>query len=356
MKTKIFNLFVFILILAFQKANARIWRVNNNGFTANFTSLQAANNDSNVISGDTIHLEGSSRVYSGTTITKKLVIIGPGFFLYENPNTSNNSNEAQITGVNFNIGSNGSQIIGVYISGGASGIGIINGISVSASDITIKRCRFDDVLYVGDNISSIKIIQNFFSFTGYSTTLLLTSDFAFPTDLIFNNNICKRPLVINNDSYTLQECNNNVFDCPTVNNGPSLKLHAGTFNDNIFTNPNATASINGGNVTHVDYNISASANNQFGIANHNIVVSDMSTLLYGAIGSSPDGMYQLKLNSAGSNNGSDGADRGAFGGASVHNRYTLSGLPPIPVVYNIVTPAVATPAGLQVTINARTIK
>ena len=70
-----------------------------------------------------------------------------------------------------------------------------------------------------------------------------------------------------------------------------------------------------------------------------------------------DGKYQLKANSAGSNNGSDGTDRGAFGGAVASNRYTLSGLAAIPVVYNLTTSGVATSAsGLSVTISARTIK
>lgn len=106
----------------------------------------------------------------------------------------------------------------------------------------------------------------------------------------------------------------------------------------------------------MSYNIGASAT-QFGTANNNIAVANMDNLFVDAATNSPDGDYQLKPGSAGSNNGSDGTDRGVFGGLAITNRYTLSGLAPIPVIYKIITPGVTTPAGdLKVTIMARTIK
>ncbi|MEP6844563.1 MAG: hypothetical protein ABI861_01100, partial [Panacibacter sp.] len=51
-----------------------------------------------------------------------------------------------------------------------------------------------------------------------------------------------------------------------------------------------------------------------------------------------------------------GTERGVFGGAATINRYTLSGLAAIPVIYQVSTSGVATPTGLPVTIKARTIK
>lgn len=80
----------------------------------------------------------------------------------------------------------------------------------------------------------------------------------------------------------------------------------------------------------------------------------MSTLFFTS--GSADGAYKLKQNSAGSGNGSDGTDLGVFGGQPP-NRYTLSGLAAIPVVYKLTTSGVATQQnGLSVTISARTIK
>ena len=48
-------------------------------------------------------------------------------------------------------------------------------------------------------------------------------------------------------------------------------------------------------------------------------------------------MYQILSGSVASNSGSDGTDRGAFGGAPVADRYTLSGLAAIPVIYSVST-------------------
>ncbi len=87
-------------------------------------------------------------------------------------------------------------------------------------------------------------------------------------------------------------------------------------------------------------------------ANNNIVVAAINTLF--VTSSSPDGSYQLKLALC-SQQGSDGTDRGAFGGVAVSDRYTLSGLAAIPVIYSISTPG-ATATNLPVTIQARTIK
>lgn len=348
---------MLISFLAFQKANATIWRVNNNGFSANFTSLQDANDDNNVINGDTIHVEGSPITYQHAKINKKLIIIGPGYVLNENPNTSNNLLQAQINGgFDFLKGSEGSQLIGVYVGGGT-----FYGIHIFASDITIKRCRTDYNVYLNDGISDIQIINNFFYNSGQYLTLsaITTSSVGFPADVIFNNNICQRVLIAEyccNATYTLLECRNNVFDCPAISGEPSIKMLVGSFENNILKTTNATVDINNGNKGKVSYNIGASAA-QFGTANNNIVVANMTNLFVDAATNSPDGDYQLKLGSAGSNNGSDGTDRGVFGGTAISNRYTLSGLAPIPVIYKIISSGVTTPAGdINVKIMARTIK
>ncbi|WP_315817687.1 hypothetical protein [Paraflavitalea speifideaquila] len=50
---------------------------------ANFTTFLAAVNDPNVLAGDTLYLEPSATNYAtgGVTISKRLVVIGPGYFL-----------------------------------------------------------------------------------------------------------------------------------------------------------------------------------------------------------------------------------------------------------------------------------
>lgn len=102
----------------------------------------------------------------------------------------------------------------------------------------------------------------------------------------------------------------------------------------------------------VAYNI-GTLSTQFGTADNNLVVPAIATLF--VTSASPDGAYQVANGSQANNSGSDGSDRGAFGGAAAISRYTLSGLAAIPVIYGVSTPG-ATSGNLPVTINARTIK
>ena len=345
MKKKLFLLIFsvsFVLV-----ANAKIWRVNNNGFAANFTTLALAVADNTVQNGDIIYLEGSSTAYGSVTLKKKLTIIGPGYNLSTNPNASVNVLSATLSDITFSPGSEGSILTGVVVNGGYS-------ISINASSITIKRCAVAHEINFSYNISDIKILQNYFyNVYNYSDTdnLIGTSGYGFPSDVIFDNNICERKLVLP-DNYTVLECKNNVFNGPAIAGQPSLKMLVGSFQNNILTSASAIANINNSSNINASYNISSSATSQFGTANNNIVIS--SGIFVTTTGLSSDGKYQLAAGSAGSANGSDGTDRGAFGGA-LSNRYTLSGLPAVPVIYQVITSGVTTTTTLPVTIKARVI-
>lgn len=365
---------MLLVVFITQNAHATIWRVNllsnYNGTTLwgdNFGGTpgnpvfkqlfgnvtNSANSSTLVQAGDTVHLEGTTNTYDGGTLTRKLIILGPGYFLTDNPNTSVDLLEAKLNNISFGIGSQGSQIIGVHVTSGF-GIDIDN-----ASNITIKRCRIDFSVYVGYNNSDVFIIGNYFSNPGANTASgIAISGFGFPVNFVFDNNISQRTLLLFSGAtvYSAGSCRNNVFDCPALTPGnPSIKLFCNNFQNNILKTPGASVEINN-NVpsSGVAYNISASTTGQFGTVNNNIVVTNQ-TLLY-VTSASSDGKYQLKPASPGSNNGSDGTDRGAFGGLSFNNRYTLSGLAPIPVVYDISTAGVSDASGLPVTIQARTIK
>ncbi|WP_153798154.1 hypothetical protein [Foetidibacter luteolus] len=346
-------------------ANATVWRVNNTsnyngtslfgenlGGTASYPVFQQINQAigwASVSAGDTLHVEGSSIVYAAANITKKLILIGPGYFLTENPNTSNNVLDAKLATVVFTSTSGGSQLIGfnvVYNSNTG------NRIYIQASNILIKRCRIERSITLGDNysISDIAIIQNFFPLAGDETAIRTNSNtqFVYPDDVYFNNNILQKTLLW---AGSILQCNNNVFDGPA--NKLNIQMLTSSFQNNILKSTNATVNINNNTNLNVAYNVGTSAT-QFGTANNNLAVPNMTTVFVDA--GTTDGKYQLKAASPASNNGSDGTDRGAYGGLAVTSRYTLSGLAPIPVIYGISTSAVATSSGLPVTIQARTIK
>lgn len=371
-KTLLFIGLAIMVSLFTQNAQAKIWRVNNTSNYKAGTTLYGDNlggtssnpvfaqltdaNSSNLVSVnsiDTVHLEGTNIPYNGLSLTKSMIIIGSGYFLNENPNVSNTILESILGYITFNANSSGSQLIGVHV-----GVTNFGGITINVSNILIKRCSIDYNVNVYYGISDITIIQNYFSNTANdnSSAVSATNTNGFPTNLIFDNNICKKTLWFATSAtnvYNGEECNNNVFDCPAISGSPSILMNTTSFKNNILKTSAATVNINANVVSSdVSYNTSASATNQFGTTNNNIVITDMSTLFVDPSTNTTDGRYQLKPGSAA---GADGTDRGAFGGLAVSNHYMLSGLAAIPVIYNIATSGVGT-SGINVSIKARTIK
>jgi hypothetical protein len=361
---------LILLLLNYLPADAKVWRVNNasnyNGTTLwgdnlggtqtnpVFEQINQAAGANFVIAGDTLHVEGATAVYGNSSISKRLTIIGPGYLLDENTNSSNMLLEAKVGALTFQTGSNGSEVIGVYVTG-TLGISISNAVN----NITIKRCRIDFDVNLASTHVDIFILQNYFANINNSQASVVTvNTLGFPTNFIFNNNIVRGTLLLFNSSttYTAAEVKNNVFDCPAISANPSIRLNTGSFQNNILKNPAAAANVNNNNSVNVSFNVSSSNTNQFGIANNNIVVTNINSIFVDPVTNSSDGDYQLLSSWATANPGADGAPRGAFGGASPTRRYTLSGLPPIPVIYDISTSGVAGPGGLQVTIKAKVVQ
>ena len=356
-------------LLFTQQASAKIWRVNNKsnydgatlwgdnfGGTAAypvFNQIQQAHDFGIVNNGDTIYVEGSIAIYSTATITKKLVIVGTGYFLTSNPKTNNSTFESALEKIYFSTGSEGSQLIGLDIVN--NGYGTDASVYVSVNDITIKRCRIEKYVWFESNLTNVYILENFFSNTQLTNVFSTNGygSFVPPTDIVFNNNICQKTLVWNNGNtlWPITQCNNNVFAGPNNSASPNLEFSTSDFKNNILMPTNAVVNIAAPDGA-VAYNI-GTLSTQFGTANNNIVVPNITSLFVSS--TSPDGMYQIASGSAANNSGSDGTDRGAFGGVAITDRYTLSGLAAIPVIYSITTPG-ATSTNLPVTIGARTIK
>ncbi len=368
----IFAIFLFPTI----SADAKIWRVNN-GSNYNGTTLWGSNFGGNpaypvfkqvdeaiawssVVDSDTIHVESSQFIYDAATITKKVVLIGTGFFLPDNMKTSNNLLDAKISRINFNEGAEGSSVMGlnvVYSTNTADGY-----IQIAADYITIKRCRIERSIYFhmtgGSGIQRVTILQNFFPDIFATNALLFTNSFYVPpVEVIFNNNICQKTLLWERSAagiaWNITQCKNNVFDGPDNLATPNLRFITTDFSNNILMPVKAIVDITA-TPAQIAYNI-GTLSTQFGTTNNNLVVPNLTSLFVG--GDSKDGFYQIKPGSDAYQNGSDGSDRGAFGGVIESSRYTLSGLAPIPVVYEVLTTgAVSSTTGLPVTIKARTIK
>jgi hypothetical protein len=354
-------------------ANANIWRVNNKsnydgstkwgenfgGSAAYpvFAQINQAVAFGIVKDGDTIHVEGSTDIYDNASITKKLVIIGTGYFLTDNPKTTNNTLESKVSQLMFSAGSEGSQAIGLDI--------VNNGniyhayVYVNVNDITVKRCRIERGISFATGLTDVYITGNFFPNTFVTNVLFTNGNIYFvpPTDIVFNNNICQKtlnwgkPIDDPTTLWPILQCNNNVFDGPDNLAKPNLAFSTPEFKNNILMPTNAIVNI-AASAGVIAYNIGTQPS-QFGMENHNLVVPAIPSIF--VTSSSPDGAYQIATGSQAHNSGSDGTDRGAMGGVAFSGRYTLSGMAAIPVIYEITTPG-ATSSDLPVTISARTVK
>ncbi|MEI9957117.1 MAG: hypothetical protein WDM90_12625 [Ferruginibacter sp.] len=173
---KLFILSILFTFIFIQNGNAKIWRVNNNtGITADFTGIDAAVNSASVHAGDTIHIEASAIGYGNCYLSKRLTIIGTGYFLSEtapqiaNPKTEANTNPGIIGSIYFYPGSKGSVISGVYISSYCI---------IEDSLITVQRCLITGDVYFGDSYTAYDsyadtIRQNYITGgakVGYTTT------------------------------------------------------------------------------------------------------------------------------------------------------------------------------------------
>ena len=301
---------------------AKIWRVNNNiGITANFTTLQAAHDGA--AAGDTVYLESSPTSYGGLNCTKKLAIIGTGYFLDVNAGLQAFALSSKVDGITFNTGSGGSIIEGVSTGS--------NAISIYANDIVIRRnyigafSSTDPIYYTGpvniySGASNIFITQNY--------GLSITNNSA-STGILIANNLIALPSYYGEGSTgnciqlnpnTVAIIKNNIFRRGTVN----------AYNSNITNNIMFLGYLNGsGNL--ISNNIGSGT--QFGSTDGNKQNIDMATVFEST--GSYDAYFKLKAGSPaiGAGYGSTAitpVDCGMFGGSG---SYVLSGIPAIPSIY-----------------------
>src|SRR5438067_8623830 len=128
-------LFISTCLLMASISHGKIWRVNNTGAPADFTTAQAAHDGA--AAGDTLHFEASAASYGSLSVTKKIIIIGNGYYLgtlisNANPDLQARPVPSTLSTVSFIVGSNGSVMEGMTVS---STVTVISG----AANILIRR-------------------------------------------------------------------------------------------------------------------------------------------------------------------------------------------------------------------------
>lgn len=349
---RVFHSILFVLIVCTSSdLFATIRRVDSNaGNGAPYTTIAAAVAAANA--GDTIQVAGAAIPYAGASIAKQLVLIGPGYFLGENPQTQNNKSPARInSSITFAAGSNGSFIMGFQLEG----TDIIS-LATGVSNIVIKRnyftsttrgIQFNATFNAGAN-SNILVQQNYFtgivwdnSYLNTNTGISLLNNYIGGTidglessNLIIKNNVVK-------------VSGNAVFSGTLANS---------TIQNNIFifgTTPSATGLGGSNSFTNnlCDETIFGTSNsNQASVNMATVFVLDPAAAL--PLGTSQDGRWKLAAGSPALAAGFAGEDCGMYGGT---DPYVLSGIPPVPAIYELIVPSSATQSGgLNVTVKAKT--
>ena len=331
MKTQLNSILVlfFIFCTSTFTTSAKIWRVNNReNIKADFKMLQEAHDGANA--GDTLYLEPSPTSYGDLTLTKRLIIIGTGYFLDQNPETQWKNNwPATVGTVTFantpTPNCEHSQMMGVTCTGS---------LNINESNINIKRNYFLSNIYISqvseDSITNINFCQNF---CGYTNT---TSDFYMRGalhDIIIKNNIFD----YNWYGWTFQingtVAYNGVFKNNTIIGYKSywyydteiINIENFTFQNNILLDCNFSPNNN-------IFSNNISNNGTVGELNGD--QSNIDPLFIGPLnpnGHTIDNQVQLQRESPAIGAGILGVDCGAFGGPEP---YVLSGMPPIPAIYD----------------------
>ena len=95
---------ILVLLLLPAILNAAIWRVDDDpGRIADFTSLQAAVDDNQVMPDDIIYIAGTAIDYGTVIISKRLFVFGPGYLLTENTGESAAVSPATFTQIQIGV-------------------------------------------------------------------------------------------------------------------------------------------------------------------------------------------------------------------------------------------------------------
>ena len=346
------------LLLISATANAKIWRMNNNAtltpsiktdFLVGIT-LQQAHDSSKVVNGDTIHLEQSPANYGDCNFTKRLILIGSGFMLSEpNPNTQvNTSNNSKIGTITLhNGGAVGSQLLGVQTTGV---------IYAGVSNLTIRNC-YTPYIWIGNSATvcdNISIIQNFIESGGYDWAI---REYNAPSvksrNLRIIGNIIYNYYGITYGGNFEGIIKNNTITGSNLGGLTMLSVHNTYVVNNITTNGNNSYP-NGFTNCVVENNLGYSlnafvspttSNTAYGPGNLNNITIGFVT------GGSRDGNFNIQNSSPAYLTGKGGISMGAFAG---DYPYRLSGVPPVPNVYQLsigtIAPAAAT---MSVTVSSK---
>lgn len=324
-KTIVLALFTLTIAVSF----ATIWHVNNNaGIVADFSTLDAAFASAQVVAGDTLYIYGSAVSYSPPALTKRLTLIGPGYYLSQNTGLQYSQLPAYITSLTLDPGSEGSLVSGFmfdYCYVNAASV-VVQRNKIRRLDVTLPNCLilqnyfYETFNYVHaihlNGATNVVVANNWIHFSPGGWCIYMEDN---SSGTFYNN--C-----------TWGSCryrNAEVYNCIIDWDGNGWEWSF-NFDSNSNLHHNVLMSIGSwdwnnylSDPTNV-YNVTAQVFVQTG---------------------SYDASYQLCAGSPAIGAGVSGADCGMFGGSTP---YKLSGIPAIPTIYNFSAPATGFTIPIQI--------
>ncbi|MBK8701223.1 MAG: hypothetical protein IPN29_17465 [Saprospiraceae bacterium] len=268
----------------------RIALVKPNGITTIHSTLSAAYNAAS--DDDFIYLPGGN--FENIGIQKKIHIIGAG----SNLDSSNVTGITRIQQIHIYPEASGGSIEGIYFYNQSGSFIILN----PTTNFEIRKCRFDGQITTSGGGESSNLLFSRNQITDLGAGLV---------NSIFKNNI----ILFNASVGNYCQFNNNIFFYPGTN---GLSQYC-TFKNNIFMSSNQYSSYSFF-YNNVNCNVGGTQNE-----NYNNVDEPWSDIFINP--GTPNGTppiyqydvhnnYHVKVTSACHNSGTDGTDRGIYGGPS----------------------------------------
>ncbi|MEM7657751.1 MAG: hypothetical protein AAF399_16590 [Bacteroidota bacterium] len=334
MKSTIFSLFLLAMLSA-ASLQATIFRINNQtgtpgGANGVYSNPQEAHDDA--FTGDTLLYEGSSDEYNSTlTVTKQLVITGPGYFQDENPAT--NVFPAQVRRIDLNRAFGGDATTGAagtIIQGLDMGANTFNSIDINVSNVIIRKNRLVEVDFfwssgqTANNPTNTIISQNYFTAPNTSTSHIDVTFNGIIQGAMFRNNIFEGEVEIPEFSFA------HFFHNILLSQEFTIENLLGTVRNNVFFSVNPNYNLSADSITH---NISMGSG--LPVGNSNILNATPGTVfvLNSPVNGS-DGQYRLTPSSLALGTGFNGADIGPYGGITAYVQY---GYGEQPVIWTLST-------------------
>jgi hypothetical protein len=323
------TLILIITLLSVLSTNATIRRVNNNpGIITNstgpafvYSNFNSAMQAASTTVVDTIYLEPSDINYGSISISKQIVLLGPGYLLDKNPNTPFDKRGAKVSSINL-VGTtvspftnpSGSSIYGISVQFDSGLYGNINiGTSVSsagiASDFTIIGCILNSInrLTYGGGNNQIKKCFILGNIDGLASNSIISNNIILGSVTGAANNLFKNNVIFGGITVNTAEFYNNII---FPNNFPSISFpNESKVYNNVCVGCTGTPTFN---------NFYTTASNTIFTSTEPRILDDLW-----------DDRFKLASTSPAKNKGVNNIDCGVFSGI---DPYILSGIPPIPMI------------------------